>query len=156
MIDKHPEDADIQQFVLEEQNCSPDIVAHMHLCSVCNAKAETYRLIFSEIKQETKPVFDFDLSALVLKQVAEESKFSLNSLPGFGIIFSIIAAIAIPAYLYKTAIRLFIKKYLLALTSGISTMIVYLIIAAFLMLIIFQCIEMYKKHQRKIDDLNYY
>jgi hypothetical protein len=157
MSEKHLSDADIQQFVLEKANCSLGIIAHMNQCDVCKKKAEIYKLLFTEIKQVAKPVFDFDLSAAVLSQiVAEKPKFSLNSLPGYSTILFILAAIAILGSLYKTAINLFIRKYILEVVSGISTMIIYLIIATFLVLIIFQCIVMYKKYQRKIEDLNFY
>src|SRR5580704_9633567 len=101
MIDKHLADSDIQQFVLDKANCSLDVVAHIHQCVQCQAKAETYKLLFSEIKEQSKPSFDFDLSAAVLKQVTiEKPKFSLNSLPGYLVIFSALAAIGIPSYLY--------------------------------------------------------
>ncbi|HSZ84886.1 MAG TPA: hypothetical protein VK787_02585 [Puia sp.] len=157
MIDKHLTDADIQEFVLEKTNCSLDVVAHMHQCVQCQAKAETYKLLFSEIKEQPKPAFAFDLSAAVLKQVTtEKSKFSLNSLPGYFIILSVIAAIAIPSYLYKVKIIQFYKTYILGIVSGVSSLVIYLMAITFLIFVIFQCIEMYKKYQRKIDDLNFY
>ncbi|HEY4874141.1 MAG TPA: hypothetical protein VIH86_01085 [Puia sp.] len=157
MIDKHLADSDIQEFVLDKANCSLDVVAHMHQCAQCQAKAETYKLLFSGIKELPKPVFDFDLSAAVLKQVTtEKSKFSLNSLPGYLVIFSVLAAIGIPSYLYKTKIIHFFKTYILEITSGISSVVIYLVIVTFLIFLIFQCIEMYKKYLRKIDDLNFY
>jgi hypothetical protein len=157
MTDKHLGDADIQQFVLDKSNCSLDVVAHMNQCVQCQAKAETYKLLFSEIKEQSKPVFDFDLSAAVLKQVTtEEPKFSLNSLPGYAVIFSVLAAIGIPSYLYRIKIIQFYKTYILKITSGISSLVIYLMVITFLIFLIFQCLAMYKKYQRKIDDLNFY
>jgi hypothetical protein len=157
MIDKHLADADIQQFILDKSNCSLDVVAHIHQCVLCQTKAETYKLLFSEIKEQPKPVFDFDLSAAVLKQVTtEKSKLSLNSLPGYLVIFSALAAIGIPSYLYKAKIVHFFKTYILGITSGISSLVIYLVIITFLIFLIFQSIEMYKKYQRKIEDLNFY
>jgi hypothetical protein len=157
MIDKHLDDLDIQQFVLDKANCGLDVVAHMNQCSQCQTKVETYKLLFTEIKEQPKPVFDFDLSAAVLKQVTtKKSKFSLNSLPGYLVIFSALAAIGIPSYLYKTKITHFFKTYILGIASGISSVVIYLVIITFLIFLIFQFIEMYKKYQRKIDDLNFY
>jgi hypothetical protein len=157
MIDKHLADADIQEFVLDKANCSLDVVAHIHQCAQCQAKAETYKLLFSEIKEQSKPAFDFDLSAAVLKQMTnEKSKFSLNSLPGYLVILSILAAIGIPSYVYKLKIIHFYKTYILGVVSGVSSLVMYLMAITFLIFVIFQCIEMYKKYQRKIDDLNFY
>lgn len=157
MIDKHLDDLDIQQFVLDKANSGLDVVAHITQCPQCRAKAETYKLLFSEIKEQSKPVFNFDLSAAILKQVTtEKPKFSLNSLSGYLVIFSALAAIGIPAYLYKAKITLFFKRYILGITSGISSLVIYLVIVTFLIFLIFQAIEMYKKYQQKIDDLNFY
>jgi hypothetical protein len=157
MTDKHLADADIQEFVLDKANCSLDIAAHMNQCAQCEAKAETYKLLFSEIKEQSKPVFNFDLSAAVLKQVTTETpKFLLNSLPGYLVIFSVLAAIGIPSYLYKAKIVHFFKTYILGITAGISSLVIYLVVVTFLIFLIFQAIEMYKKYQRKIDGLNFY
>jgi hypothetical protein len=157
MIDNHLSDGDIQQYVLNKAGCTMSIITHMHDCEYCSAKAETYKLIFSEIKQQPKPIFDFDLSAAVMEQISpEKPKFSLNSLPGFVIILSALAAIGVPSYLYKAKIIYFFKTYILGITSGISSIVIFLIGITFLIFLIFQCIEMYKKYQRKIDDLNFY
>ena len=157
MIDKHLADADIQEFVLNKSNCSLDVVAHIHKCVQCQAQAETYKHLCSEHKEHPKTAFDFDLSAAVLKQVTtEESKFSLNSLPGYFIILSAFAAIGIPSYLYKLKIAKFFKTYILGIASGISSLVIYLVIITFFIFLIFQSVEMYKKYQRKIDDLNFY
>jgi hypothetical protein len=147
MSDKHLMDADIQQFVLDKAGCSADIVAHMHRCVHCQSKGETYKLLFAEIKEQPKPVFDFDLSAAVVKKITtEKSTFSMNSFPAYLVIFSTLVSIGILAYLYKTKI----------IASGISSIVIFLVIITFLIFLVFQCIEMYKKYQRKIDDLNFY
>jgi hypothetical protein len=157
MTDNHLADADIQEFVLDKANCSLDVAAHIHQCAQCQAKAETYKLLFSEIKEQSKPVFDFDLSAAVLKQVViEKPKFSLNSLPGYLVILSALAAIGISSYVYKLKIIHFYKTYILGVVSGVSSLVIYLMVITFLIFVIFQCIEMFKKYQRKIDDLNFY
>src|SRR5579862_3354468 len=157
MIEKHLVDADIQQFVLDKAGCSLDIVAHIHECAQCQAKAETYKLLFTAITEQPTPVFDFDLSATVLERVrTEKPVFPLNGIPGYLVVFSALAAAGIPAYLYRLTIIRFFKTYILGLASGISSIVISLVIITFLIFLIFQCIEMYKKYQRKIDDPNFY
>jgi len=157
MIDNHLTDGDIQQYVLNKAGCAMDIITHMHDCEYCKTKAETYRLIFSEIKQQPKPAFDFDLSAAVMKQISiEKSKFSLNSLPGFVIILSALAAIGVPSYLYKAKIIYFFKTYILGITSGISSIVIFLVVITFLIFLVFQCVEMYGRYRQKNNALDFY
>jgi hypothetical protein len=157
MIDNHLTDIDIQQYVLNKADCNANIIMHMHDCEYCKTKAETYKLLFFEIKQQPKSAFDFDLSGLVLKQLPQAKPgFSLNSLPGYSILLSFFAAVGISSYLYKAKIVYFFKTYILGITSGISSIVIFLVVATFLIFLIFQCIEMYRKYQRKIDDLNFY
>ena len=67
-----------------------------------------------------------------------------------------IAAIGIASYLYKIQLNIFYKKYILDITSSISKGVMYLLLTSALTLLIFQSIALYKKYQRKIDDLNFY
>jgi hypothetical protein len=157
MIDNHLADVDIQQYVLDKANCKMNIITHMHDCEYCKEKAETYKLIFSEIKQQPKPAFDFNLSAAVLKQISiEKPKFSLNSLPGFLTILSALAAIGVPSYLFKAKIIYFFKTYILGITSGISSIVIFLIVITFLIFLIFQSVEMYGRYRQKNNALNFY
>ena len=157
MIDNHLTDVDVQQFVLNKADCNADIITHMHNCEYCKTKAETYQLLFSEIKQQPKSAFDFDLSELVMKQLPQAKPgFSLNSLPGYFIMLSFFAAIGIPSYLFKAKITYFFKTYVLGITSGISSIVIFLVVITFLIFLIFQCAEMYRKYQQKNNALNFY
>jgi len=157
MSGNHLTDEDIQQYVLNKADCKTDVVTHIHDCEYCKTKAETYKLLFSEIKQQPKAAFDFDLSELVMKQLPQvRPGFSLNSLPGYFIIFSILAAIGIPYYLFKAKIIYFFKTYILGITSGISSIVVFLVVITFLIFLIFQCVEMYGKYRQKNNALNFY
>ena len=157
MISKHLSDADIQQYVSDKTYCGADTIAHILECEHCRAKAETYRLIFSGIKQQPKPSFDFDLSGLILTQISPaKPAFLLNSLQGYLVAIIAVAVFGMGGYMYRAhALRLF-KKYILSIVSGISPVVISLVITTALTILIFQSIELFKKYQRKIDDLNFY
>ena len=157
MISKHLSDADIQQYVSDKTYCGADTIAHILECEHCRAKAETYRLIFSGIKQQPKPSFDFDLSGLILQQISPaKPAFLLNSLQDYLVAIIAVAAFGIAGYLYRTHITYLFKKYILSMASGLSPFVIGLLITTALTILIFQSIELYKKHQRKIDALNFY
>lgn len=154
---KHLSDIDIQQYVFNKTDCSMDIVEHIHECGYCKTKADEYLFLFSGIKQQPKPGFDFDLSGLVIKQIPlAKPVFSWNSFMGYCIIGLVIVVFGIPAYLYRIYISYLFKKYILSIASGLSPVVFFLLITTVLIILIFQGIEMYKKYQKKIDTLNFY
>jgi hypothetical protein len=157
MINNHPADADIQQFVLDEKSCEADTIAHIHSCESCISKAENYRLLFSEIEKQPKAVFDFNLAELVIPQLAVPEKINpKNYFSVYLIACCILAAISVTGYFFRASITIFYKKYFPNISSGLSKNILYLLLSAALLILIFQSIEMVKKYQRKIDDLNFY
>ncbi|MES1222194.1 MAG: hypothetical protein ABUT20_42255 [Bacteroidota bacterium] len=157
MTNKHLSDEEIQQYVSGDAAGEEQVIAHIHSCEFCMSKAANYRLLFSEIEKQPKPVFDFDVSALVLPQlpVAEQVQ-AKNYFPAYIIACCILAAISIAGYFYKAALNNFFKKYILSVSSGLSKTVLYMLLSAALLILIFQSIEMIKKYQRKIDDLNFY
>ncbi len=157
MITKHLSDFDIQQWVLDKTNCDENIIEHIHECEHCKTKAEAYQLLFSEIKEQPKPAFDFNLSEIILPQISPaQPAFQRNGLMKLIIASFAIAAIGIASYLYKIQFNIFYKKYILDITSSISKGVMYLLLTSAFTLLIFQSIALYKKYQRKIDDLNFY
>src|SRR6185436_10805816 len=69
MVIKHLTDDEVQQFVVDRQNCEVKIVGHIHSCEVCRIKVKVYQLLITGIKQQPQPAFDFDLSKMVLQQL---------------------------------------------------------------------------------------
>jgi hypothetical protein len=164
MMSQHLSEADIQQYVLERPVCEDGIAHHVEQCEDCKARAAVYEMLFSGIRQEPGPAFDFDLSALVLGQLPGVAPAHLPGLapaqlprkkPRFapGIVFayllglSMCAAIGIPLYLFG--------KDLLRLFAGILPMAKYLIFITAITIFIFQIIEMFKKYRGQMKALNY-
>ena len=65
----HPSEKEIQQYILDKLDSSPEIIAHIDSCPDCKAEVSTYQLIISEIKIQPAANFDFDLQDLVLSKL---------------------------------------------------------------------------------------
>lgn len=149
MTNKHLNDAEIQQYVLEKTNCDIGIIEHIQHCTNCKIKAEQYNLLFEGIKQQGKPVFDFNLTDLVIAQLPiSQHKISTEKPFSFFIIFITIFSACIVLYLFG--------NNLLNLFLGITPILIGLIITTVTSLLVFLCIDMYKKYQTQMQALNFY
>jgi hypothetical protein len=146
---EHLSEMEIQQFALDKTGCEKHIADHMERCDECIAKAANYQLMFSGIKHQLKPAFDFDLTELVLTQIPETKPGFSSSLFFFYFIVVItMGSIGIAGYIFR--------EYLFKLFTGILPMIMYLIILISLAILVFQGVEMYKKYQDRMRSLNSY
>jgi len=143
----HPTDAVIQQYVLDKTGCEPGIAAHIEACAGCRAAANAYRMLVTEIKQQPAPVFDFDLSALVIPQlVAAKPRFSWSVFILYVLAAGSAGAIGIIVYLFR--------KELLFIIKDIMPLVVYLIVLTTAAILLFQGMGMYKKYQKQMNRLN--
>jgi hypothetical protein len=149
MKNKHLKDAEIQQYVLQKTNCDIDIIEHVQLCTNCKIKAEQYNLLVEGIKQQEKPVFDFNLAGLVVAQIAKsEHKVSNEKSFFYFIIFISSISVCIVFYLFG--------NNLLNLFQGFAPISIGLIIITVASLLVFLCIDMYRKYQTQMKALNFY
>jgi hypothetical protein len=149
MTNKHLNDAEIQQYVLQKTNCDTDIIEHIQHCRNCKIKAEQYNLLFEGIKQQEKPVFDFNLADLVVAQLPKsQHKVSNEKSFFYFIIFIAIISVCIVFYLFA--------NNLLNLFQGIARISIGLIIITGASLLVFLCIDMYRTYQIQIKTLNFY
>lgn len=146
MINEHLSETIIQQYVLDKSMCDIFVHEHIPVCENCWARVKNYQLLFSEIKEIPKPVFEFDIAGLILTKLpSARGKFPW---PVFTVMTIIIAGLAIFAYLFD--------DYLKNIFTGVSMMLLCLIIVSGLIILLFQSIDTYQKYQRKIDSLNFY
>ena len=149
MKNKHLTDDEIQQYILQKAKCDIDIVKHIQNCETCKIKAEQYNLLFEGIKQQEKPVFDFNLADLILEQLPQSRyKVSNDKLFFYFIIFISVFSIFIVFYFFRDS--------LLSLFKGITPILVALIITTVAALFVFLCIDMYRKYQMQMKTLNFY
>jgi hypothetical protein len=148
MTNDHLSDTDIQQFVLDQSNCDSNIIDHIHVCDSCKAKAEAYQLLFSAIQQQPTPAFDFDLSSLVLSQIAQPKPEPVaNRMLIFLLVLIGLSFVIISGWLFG--------DYFLNMFTGITSMAIYLTVTVAVTFLFFQGIEMYKRYQKQMDALNF-
>jgi len=149
MINKHVNDDEIQQYVLQKADCDIDIIKHIRSCETCKIKAEQYNLLFEAIKQQEKPAFDFNIADLVIEQLPKSRyKVSTDKLFSYFIIFISIFSLSIIFYFFRDS--------LLSLFKGISPILVALIITTVTCLFVILFIDMYRKYQAQMKALNFY
>jgi hypothetical protein len=144
---KHLSDTDIQEYILKQSDHEMDIIEHLQECRRCTAKAEMYRQLFLSIKALPKPEFDFDLAGTVLPKITP-SKFSLT--------FFLVYLLAVTGFTCIGFVFYLFRDYVAVLFSGFSAMLLSLMLAATLAILIFQSIDLIRKYDRKMDELNFY
>ncbi len=149
MINKHLTDPEIQQYALSKADCDQQHLQHITGCEDCRQKAEQYSLLFNAIGHEEIPLFDFNLSALVLKQLPQAEK--ANVLEKYFVHFITSVLIALPVVLLYLC-----RIYILNLFSGNAMILTALIITAIGSLSIFLCLDMYRKYKKQMEALNFY
>jgi hypothetical protein len=146
---KHLNDDEIQQYVLEKANCDDEVMEHILLCTNCNERATQYSQLFQGIKQQEKPVFDFNLAELVIEQLPK-SQYNPSYRKSFSFftIFISILSVGVIGYLFgRTLFNLF---------STITPVVTGLIVTTVTSLLVFLFIDMNRKYQSKMKALNFF
>ena len=149
MTSKHLNDADIQQYVLQKTNCDVEIIEHIRHCTNCKIKVEQYRLLFDGIEEQEKPIFDFNLTELVMEQLPEHQQKVSNENSFFYFIVSIaVFSVCFVFYLFG--------DNLLNLFWGTTPISIGLIFTTVTSLLAFLFIDMYRKYQTRMKAVNFY
>jgi hypothetical protein len=148
MTTEHILESEIQQYAIEKENCSALIIDHINSCEICRTKSDVYSLLFAQIKEQPKPVFDFNLADLVMNQLPEAKPRSIfeKTLIFTTSFFSILIA-GLVIYVYRS--------YLSDSFSGIAPILIYLIFTTLTSLSIFLGVDMFAKYQRQMKILNF-
>lgn len=147
-MSEHPSEAELQEFALGEMKNEAGINAHIQLCDECKTTVANYRLLFSAIGSGEKPVFNFNLSALVLEKISPaNTKYSKDRFI-FYIGFAVIAVLAIGCYWYS--------EFLSGVLIGFGSLFMYLLVATAVIILLFQSLDIYKGYQHKIKSLDFY
>jgi hypothetical protein len=148
MKHSHPTEKEIQQFAINKPACSPEVTGHIESCAHCMQEAEIYQLLFSEIKKQPGPAFDFDLPGLVLSKLPEtRSRLSAdNIIAGFLVIFTC-CCIGIPVFLFR--------RIMLNMFMDIPPFFIYAIIISTTGILIIKILSLYKKYLNQMRLLNF-
>ena len=146
MKDQHLTDAEIQLYVLQNNNCSKHITEHIQHCEICKVNALLYNALVDGINQQEKPVFDFSLVDLVMEQLPKEEPAMYNEKWFYYFIASLIV---VPAFI----IFYLFGNNLFNLLSGITPILIALSLTTVTCVFTFLCIDMYRKHQTQMKAL---
>ena len=144
MKETHLTEKEIQQYVLERENCESSIIEHINACEECKAELATYEYIFKEVRNLQKPVLDFDLPTLVMEQIEERK----TNCPRTGVSIYSISTLSI------IFLILIFLKYVVPVFSQFTTIGAWLIITTALIIVVFHSFESYKKYQNQMNKLD--
>ncbi len=148
MTTKHLSEIEIQQYALGTENSNSQTIDHIQSCEICRVKADTYKLIFTEIKAQPEPVFEFNLTDLVMNQLPQpKQKTSFENIVLYitAIVSILIAAFAI----------FFFRSFLSNAVTGITPIVSYLVITTLASILLFLCIDMFAKYNKQMKILNF-
>ena len=147
MKTEHLTDTELQQYLFDKSSINLEIMDHLKQCPGCKVRAANYRLIAAQVAAQQKPAFDFDLSALVIEQLAPAPQ--RPPIADRAILWIIVLA----ALLF--ALIIYINKG--AFTGGLTAVsyhLLYLLAVPLLLIFVFQFNELFKKHQKRMNILN--
>lgn len=142
----HLAEEQVQQYA--ENDLSADIIVNGHLqtCGSCRSRVANYQALFKGLLAMEQPVFDFDLSAAVLKKLpVQKPSFEW---PTFLIILLGIFCVSVPLIIFQENIIHFFK--------GLSSFLIYLVAPATICMLIFQATEYINSYKRKTKTLDFY
>jgi len=144
----HPYEKELQQYALGKSDADPKVIAHIESCSDCRAEVSMYQMLFSEIKEQPAPTFDFDLQEFVLSKLPKpQTRISTDDIiAGFLVIFTC-SCIGIPFYIFR--------KFVLNTFIDIPPIFIYSIIISTTAILIIKIISLYKKYLKQMHLLNF-
>jgi hypothetical protein len=149
----HPSEAELQQFALDDSACTNATREHVENCQDCQKETSAYQILFSGIKEHPKPVFDFDLTGLVLSRLPPVTPVSVTSppqgsFPTFMLATIVCCTAGIPLYLFR--------KNISNMFAAISSLFVYTIFLAAGIFVLLRILNMYKKFRQQMETINFY
>jgi anti-sigma factor RsiW len=147
---------ELQQYILDKQECTPEDIAHVDSCPDCQAQVAAYTLLMKELGQQPAPVFGFDVSSMVLPQLVgtraaerrgeQASERRVNRRTGWGMAALILVVAGVPAWLFRRS-----AYYVF---TDISAIFLYLILAAAAVFMLLRVLHLVKRYQQIIHSIN--
>lgn len=144
MITVHLTETQIQLYVADKESADAQLISHIGTCPFCQSRIKNYELLFSAITVADKPIFDFDLSSLVLE-----------SLPAPKSSFPWVAAVLVPllSICFIAMAILFFWSPLILLIESTSWGLFAIFGVCALGIFVFQARELLTDYQKKMDIL---
>lgn len=145
----HLSDEEIQQYAMDRSKCKAEIIEHFYLCEECQNKVADYQFLFTAIKKQPKPSFDFDLSESVLSKLPQtKPAWRPDS-------FFIYLLVLAGTFLTVTLFYIF-RRDLPGLFAGITPLLTYFILTVAATVLAVLGIDMYNTYQKKMNTLDFY
>ena len=145
----HLSESEIQDFVLNQSDSIGNVQAHLEMCGVCQAKANQYRLLFTEITALPRSKFDFDLSELVLASLsAPKVSAKWTNVLVYGLVTLGLVSIVVAFILFSANATI--------VFDSLKKMTLYLLLVSTLVIACFLGVETYKGYAKKMDALKFY
>jgi hypothetical protein len=143
MTTAHPNDEILQQYAIEPAGCTAAEEQHISHCSHCQASIVLYRMVFTEVKEQAPPAFEFNIEQLVLPQLPAARKHW----PWNIIITGLALAMAIGAagWWFRGELRF--------LFNGLMPATVSLVLLVPVVIGVFQAIELFQKYQKLMSSI---
>jgi hypothetical protein len=153
MTTNHPSEIELQQYAIDNSVCTKASLEHIENCKTCQSETATYQLLFSVIGDQPKPVFDFDLTGLVLSRLPAATPLAgaghrRLAFSTFLLTTMVFCTAGIPIYLFR--------KNISNMFDGISSLFLYIIYSAAAVFVLFRILDMYKKFRRQMETINFY
>lgn len=143
----HPNDEDIQQYVLDRTAMVKETMVHIDNCKGCRSRAETYRQLITGIEKQPASAFEFDVAALVLAELPspQPQKAPDRSLAWIFIVTGLsFAGILVYLFWYDLS----------SIFDSIAILFTYLVIITVAVLLAGLVIDMYKTYRKKMNALD--
>lgn len=145
-MEQHPSEAELQQFALDEGSTVKEVSQHIRNCPECEVQVASYRMAFTGVGSQERPVFDFDVSELVLAQIEPSKNRSYEGLFSAAVVLVIMSLCG--ALWYWTGWSFS------ELFQGLSKLVMYLVVFVSVIFLFFQSMDLYKSYRRKMRVLD--
>ena len=147
MISMHPSDIEIQDY-MSGDHFDTVVAEHIFHCEACSLKSAQYASVVTGIKQQSDPLFTFDLTKLVMEQLpAKKGKPFFDKY--FIYLISGVLIFSLPIMIYP------LKKYFPNWKTCLTPIMISLIAAAALIISILAFFDMYRNFREKMNVLNF-
>ncbi|HEY1871642.1 MAG TPA: hypothetical protein VGG71_11335 [Chitinophagaceae bacterium] len=148
MINSHPNEKEIQEYVLDKSSCPILVIRHIESCEQCQQEVKSYDILFTELKQEPASSFDFNLSELVLPLLPSPEPLMTTDrfIFGFLVVFACLC-IGVPVYVFW--------QNILYMFNDIPVYFIYAIVASTGFTLLFRIFKIFKKYQNQMRILNF-
>lgn len=144
----HLSEDEIQQYALNASGSEADIIEHVETCKTCKTRLANYRSLFAAIQEQPRPAFEFDVAGHVLSQLQGKTKGSTKmDWPLYLVISVVFSLIGVPLY--------WLRKDIAIMLAGMLPITIGLVTISGILILMFQCIDLFKKYKRRSDALNF-